>query len=102
MNENENPIYNLCPEPWEPSHFDPVTSMEHLTTAAYEMRFFHKIATLWNRKPGPWHIFPDFLKIVYSERVMHGERVLDEELFPQIIKFPQSAVGGTDADKQAA
>ncbi|MEZ6047760.1 MAG: YkgJ family cysteine cluster protein [Planctomycetaceae bacterium] len=100
--EDENPVYNLCPRPWEPSDFDPVTSMEHLTTAAYEMRFFHKIAQLWNRKPGPWHIFPDFLKIVYSERVMHGEKVLDEELFPRIIKFPGGTQSKAADQKKAA
>ncbi|QDU79363.1 Flagellin N-methylase [Polystyrenella longa] len=101
LNEDENQAYNLCPRPWEPADFDPVTTMEHLTIAAYEMRFFHKIAQLWNRKPGPWNIFPDFLKIVYSERVMHGEKTLDEELFPTIIKFPAAAESETPSKRAA-
>jgi len=86
--ESEHPAYNLCPRAWETSDLDPINTLEHLSYADFEMQFFHKVAALWNRRPGSWTIFPDFLKLVYSERIIHGEKVVEDEMMAETVKFP--------------
>lgn len=68
-----NPMYSLCPRPWTPADVDPITQVQDLVVATYEMRFFHRLADIWNDEPGDWHLFPDFLEIVYSSRVRPAE-----------------------------
>jgi len=87
-----NPAYSLCPRPWDPSDVDPLQSASDLVVAKYEMSFFHHIATVWNRRPQPWDIFPDFLRLVYAERVKRAEPVQEStEEEPWLIKFPGPA-----------
>lgn len=64
-----DPIYSLCPQPWEKEDFDTVQTLQDLIVAKYEMRFFHSIANVWNRNPGPFSAFPDFLDLIYSQRI---------------------------------
>ncbi len=64
-----DPIYTLCPRPWETSDCEPVQAVQDLIVAKYEMRFFHSIAAIWNRRPASFAVFPDFLEMIYSRRV---------------------------------
>jgi Fe-S-cluster containining protein len=89
-----NPAYELCPRPWEPADVDSIQSAADLVVAKYEMTFFHSLAAVWNRKPQPWEIFPDFLRLVYAERVQraaHVDQAVEDE--PWLIKFPVRAAG---------
>lgn len=65
----EEPLYSLCPRPWEPRDVDPVAALQDLVVARFEMNFFHQLADGWNRRPGQWEVFPDFLRLIYSRRV---------------------------------
>lgn len=87
--EEKHPAYELCPRPWQPSDVDPVQAASDLVVAKYEMNFFRHVAEVWNRRPQPWDIFPDFVRLVYSERVQRASNVeepADSE--PWVIKFP--------------
>ncbi len=64
-----DPIYGLCSRQWEVSDIDPVQAVQDLVVARHEMNFFRKMAELWNRDPGEWQSFPDFLEMVYPQRV---------------------------------
>ncbi|MBI1313493.1 YkgJ family cysteine cluster protein [bacterium] len=68
--EGDNAIYDLCSRQWEPSDLDPVQPLHDLIIARYEMQFFHQLAEQWNQEPRPWEIFPDFLRLIYSQRLM--------------------------------
>ncbi len=61
--------YDLCPEPLQPSDFDPIQSVQELVISKYEMQFFQQVADIWNRQPGEWKMFPEFLHFVYAERI---------------------------------
>ncbi len=67
--EGSHPAYDLCPREWEPSEVDPIQSVQDLVVTKYEFAFFAEIARAWNQSPRPWQVFPDFLRIVYSNRV---------------------------------
>ncbi len=71
--ENESPAYGLCPRPWEPSDVDPLQTLQDLAAAKFEMSFFHSVAMVWNRQPREWNLFPEFLRLVYSNRVIKEE-----------------------------
>ncbi|MDA1013740.1 MAG: YkgJ family cysteine cluster protein [Planctomycetota bacterium] len=75
-----NPAYKLCPRPWEPADVDPLEAPRDLVVAKYEMRFFHQLAAVWNREPRDWAMFPDFVRVVYANRVIPeaADIVLDE------------------------
>jgi Fe-S-cluster containining protein len=64
-----DPVYELCPGPWEKEDFDAIHTVQDLIVAEYEMQFFNRIATVWNRRPGPFSAFPEFLNTVYSQRI---------------------------------
>lgn len=87
-------VYKLCPREWEKSDIDPVRQLQDLIVARYEMMFFQQMATSWNQQPGPWQLFPDFLKMVYENRLQYAhevsERVVLEDL-PQIIPMRRAA-----------
>jgi hypothetical protein len=68
--ESEGDAYQLCPRPWEVSDIDPLAAPQELILLRYEMQFFREVAAVWNRSPGQWRIFPDFLRQVYSNRVV--------------------------------
>lgn len=66
---SSHPAYGLCPREWETSDVDPVQTVQDLVVAKYEIAFFAEIARVWNQSPRPWKRFPDFLHLVYSNRV---------------------------------
>lgn len=68
--EGEEQVYDLCPRPWEPSDLDSLQPLHDLVVARYEMQYFERIAEMWNRTPGAWDVFPDFLRLVYGRRVV--------------------------------
>jgi hypothetical protein len=118
-----NPAYDLCPRPWTTSDIDPLDQVRDLVVARYEMQYFHSLARAWNRKPGPWSLFPEFLKIVYSTRVQAGTGSTHPAGFqvglpaavdpapsatagsnnaPATLPFPGGAAGRKSASRRAA
>lgn len=77
--EEKLPQFKLCPRQWTPEDIDPIEGAKDLVVARYEAKFFHQLAAIWNRRPGPWEIFPDFLRDIYSRRV----RLMPEEVEDQ-------------------
>lgn len=68
--DGDEPVYSLCPRPWELSDLDPISTVQDLVVAKYEMDLFHTLADYWNQCRGPWNAFPDFLHMVYAGRVI--------------------------------
>ncbi len=94
------PQYKLCPRQWQPQDVDPVEAAQELVVARYEMNFFHQLAQLWNQHQGPWDVFPDFIRDVYSRRIKdltHQQPAAtvetgeEEDLSGHILKMPQIA-----------
>jgi Fe-S-cluster containining protein len=85
--EGSNPLYQLCPRPWEPEDFNTVKTVQDLVVARDEMAFFHRLAERWNLKRHPWELFPDFLQIVYEQRVVGG----DDDDFRRTIPITHAA-----------
>jgi Fe-S-cluster containining protein len=73
-----NPAYDLCPRPWEPSDFDPLQTVQDLVVA------------MWNRALRPWSIFPEFLRMAYAGRVVREDDSAEADE-PQTIKLPLAA-----------
>ncbi len=71
--EDKNPLYDLCPREWEIEDIDPIEAPQQLSMAHYEINFFNQVAQIWNRNPREWEVFPEFLHIVYNNRVMKQE-----------------------------
>lgn len=67
--EGHEKAYDLCKRQWEVSDVNPIEAVQDLAVAKYEMEFFTQIAQVWNRNPGDWLLFPQFLEIVYENRV---------------------------------
>lgn len=63
-------LYSLCPRPWQPTDADPISAPQDLAVAEYEAAFFRQVAALWNETPGSWLKFPEFLHLVYENRVV--------------------------------
>lgn len=87
----ENPVYRLCSRQWTPDDVDPIQHVQDLVVARYEMNFFHSLADSWNRQPGMWNLFPDFLQMVYGQRVRPSSELesCDEvESEPATIRLP--------------
>lgn len=82
----EHPAYELCPRNWLPEDLDPVQPLHDLLIAQFEMQLFHKLATVWNKAPRPWELFPDFLHMIYERRLM-----LEPQAQPDVIPFPTTA-----------
>ncbi len=61
--------YDLCPRQWKASDLEPNDTIQSLVIAQYEMTFFQKIATIWNQSPGEWSKFPEFIDLIYSNRI---------------------------------
>ncbi len=91
--EGEGQVYDLCSRQWEPSDLDPVQPLHDLIVAKYEMRFFHQLAEMWNREPRPWEVFPDFVRMVYEQRLTREQPVEAEELEPATVPLPQTPAG---------
>ncbi len=67
---------------------DPIQSVQDLVVAKYEMEFFNQVAEIWNRKRRAWTIFPEFLRMVYSGRVLRESSLEREESEPVTIPMP--------------
>ncbi|HID23018.1 MAG TPA: YkgJ family cysteine cluster protein [Planctomycetaceae bacterium] len=93
------PVYRLCPRPWEPADLDPVETPQSLAVLRYEMAFFGKVADLWNRSPLPWSAFPEFLEFVYSRRIL--PTASDEAEPSEAFILPLPRPGGTFRAKAA-
>ena len=93
-----SPLYQLCPRPWEPADIDPIQGMQDLVTAKFEMDFFRSLAESWNANPGPWEVFPDFLRIVYAARVLR-ENKLPAMTLPM---YPSADAALADSHRRAA
>ena len=53
------------------------------------MSFFRQLATIWNQVPRPWTMFPEFLRLVYSKRVVREESIeVAPEEEPVILRMP--------------
>lgn len=81
--ENDSKAYRLCPRPWETTDIDPISGPQQLAVAKFEAEFFKAVAELWNQRPGSWLRFPEFLRLVYSQRVV---KTATEET--ETISFP--------------
>lgn len=88
----DSPAYNLCPRPWEPADFEPISTLQDLVVARFEMNFFHQLARVWNRAPRDWGLFPEFLRLAYAGRVVkeQPQEVVETEeaAEPQTLPFP--------------
>jgi hypothetical protein len=51
---DEEPAYSLCPSVWKTADLNPVSTMQDLVIAKFEMTFFQNIANVWNQKPRSW------------------------------------------------
>jgi Fe-S-cluster containining protein len=83
---NQHQAYTLCSREWEPADFDSLELLPALAVAKFEMRFFHQLALIWNRQPRSWGLFPDFLALVYSNRILRRQTEAEEE--PETLAFP--------------
>lgn len=68
--ESGNDAYQLCPRPWEPEEIDPIHGPQQVAIAKFEADFFKVVASLWNERPSAWLKFPEFLRLVYTQRVV--------------------------------
>jgi len=81
---NTDPIYSLCPRPWEAEDVNPIQGMQDLVVAKYEMQFFHLIADVWNRRPGSFAALPEFFQRIYQSRVRKESSLPEIEETPTI------------------
>ncbi len=87
-----HPVYRLCPRSWKPEDLDPVQQVQDLVVAKYEMNFFFKLAAAWNARPGEWTLFPAFLQMVYSKRILTPEQDrANEDRREEVLEFEQPA-----------
>ena len=86
-----HPVYQLCPQKWEPNDLDPIQQVQDLVVAKYEMDFFFKLARAWNERPGDWLLFPEFLRLVYSRRVLAKEEIETIPIPEPAAQFPRIA-----------
>jgi Fe-S-cluster containining protein len=83
-------LYRLCPRPWQPSDVDPLTAPADLAVARSEMAFFKQVAVLWNERLGSWLKFPEFLRLVYANRVVRQTKPVEQggSADPVTLPFP--------------
>jgi Fe-S-cluster containining protein len=93
---DDHPVYDLCPRPWETADLDPIQAPRDLAVAKHEMHFFSQLARVWNRAPQPWTAFPEFLHLVYANRIQRDPA--DEA--PATVPFPNHR--STNAKRAAA
>lgn len=56
----------LCPSRWRLSQDQTEQAEADLDRCRDEMALLRLLADRWNRQPGPWELFPEFLRIVFS------------------------------------
>lgn len=89
--EDGHAMYGLCPRPWQPSDADPIGAPQDLAVAEYEASFYRQVVTLWNERPGPWLKFPEFLHLVYENRVVRPASIADGESADAVmLPFPSA------------
>lgn len=93
------PAYDLCAKPWSVEDLDPVSTVGDLVVARYEMGFFRQLATIWNRDPRPWSVFPDFVRLVYANRIVREQVAEDDQ--PSTIPFA-APVAPPESRREAA
>ncbi|GAB4152383.1 MAG: hypothetical protein Tsb009_28260 [Planctomycetaceae bacterium] len=99
----DEPVYDLCPSTWKASDLDSISTMQTLVIAKFEMVFFQQLADIWNRKPRPWRVFPEFLRLVYEKRVtVETADELDDAPEPEIIKIHTAAAHGREKSRKVA
>lgn len=79
--EKEHKAYKLCHREWQPEDIDSLDAMACLSVAETEMKFFRQLAQIWNRMPAEWEVFPDFLRLVYNNRILREQA---QPLIPEV------------------
>ncbi|MBI1345405.1 YkgJ family cysteine cluster protein [bacterium] len=86
-----HPAYGLCSTPWNVADVEPVAAVQDLVLIHFEMKFFRQVAASWNRRPQSWSVWPDFLRLVYQNRVIPETAAQEcEEPLPAILKFSEA------------
>lgn len=70
--KGDHPAYSLCPRPWTSDDVDALTAPQDLAIAKFEWEFFRTLARVWNQAPRSFAEFPEFLRLVYRNRVLEG------------------------------
>lgn len=87
-----HPAYGLCSTPWHVEDIEPVSAVQDLVLIHFEMRFFQYVAESWNRRRESWELFPEFLRLVYQNRVVpEAATEAQPEETPAILKFSEAA-----------
>jgi len=91
--KEERSAFRLCERPWRPEDLDPIQQVQDLVVAQYEMNFFHRMASGWNRRPGQWSDFPTFVEFVYANRLQSDDRADEsrELSVRPVVPFPRIA-----------
>ena len=88
--DSNHAAYSLCSRPWEPGDISPVTALQDLVITQFEMQFFDRVATIWNRALLEFELFPDFLREVYQNRVVVAADAVAEEATILPLVLPQT------------
>jgi len=87
-----HPAYGLCATAWHVEDIAPLSAVQDLVLIHFEMRFFQYVAESWNRRRESWDLFPDFLRLVYQNRVVpESHRETQAEQPPAILKFSEAS-----------
>lgn len=81
------PAYNLCPTTWVAADIEPISALQDLVLIRFEMQFFAHVAAAWNRRRQSWSVFPEFLRLVYENRVVLSDVQEIDAAHPEILKF---------------
>lgn len=95
-----SPAFDLCQRSWSVDEVDPVAAVQNLVVMKFELQFFGQVAALWNRAPGRWQDFPEFLRLVYDGRVRAAPASTSNEDAGEtrsILKFPTARDDRPDA-----
>jgi len=84
----EHAAYKLCSRQWEPADLEPLSTVQNLVIAKYEMTFFAQLSEAWNRELQPWKIFPEFLRSVYANRVVPESAITQNTPLPESTTLP--------------
>jgi hypothetical protein len=80
--------YRLCHRPWQAADIDPIQAPRDLAVSAYEADFFKQVARLWNERLGDWRQFPEFLHLVYENRVIRETETIEESPAADAVTLP--------------
>ena len=57
---------------WTRADVDPLQAPQDLAIAKFEWEFFRSLSRVWNQAPRSFTEFPEFLHLVYQNRVLEG------------------------------